>query len=87
MRYLTTNWVGRTKDIDPTSLVEGDEVDVCYCDTGATCVWSFPAIVRKDEAGQLRLADSRELTDDKAPLLRDVEVGCYTYLSEPFKRA
>lgn len=47
------------KIIDKNSLKAGDRVEVCYCDTGNTCVWSYLAIVRTNEDNNLYLHDER----------------------------
>lgn len=75
--------MGRTDTIDPKSLKEGDRVEVCMCDTSATCVWSYAAEATKDEKGKLRI----EAIHPNHPnhvgehALRPKQVdGCYTYL-------
>lgn len=83
MKRSSIIWMGRTNTIDPLSLAAGDRVEVCACDTSATCVWSYRATAVQDAKGIRLEADDPRLVNHRGEehALRPVGVdGCYTYL-------
>lgn len=90
MKLSPTRWMGCTDTVDPFSLVEGDKVEVCMCDTGATCVWSYPATARVDGKGVRLDADDPKLVNhsgEEMALRPEGVDGCYTYLTKPWRQA
>lgn len=59
-----------------TTAPVGQRVTVCLCDTSATCVWSYPGIVKEID-GKLVVAGNDELIP-----VSEID-GCYTYLTIP----
>lgn len=74
--------------IDPLSLREGDKVEVCLCDTSASCVWSFPAVALMRNEELVLEATNEDYTNyrgEKALPVYRVD-NCYTYLTEVLDR-
>lgn len=77
MEYSKQIYMNRTKTLDPLSLKKGDKIEVCMCDTSATCVYSFFAKVveRHQKFLSLEKEDGTEIVYDQESI-----DGCYTYL-------
>lgn len=71
--------------IDPRSIRPGDKVEVCFCDTSASCVWSYPATARREGRKVWLIADDKDNVNHLKtdPLQGD---GCYTYIAKRWKR-
>jgi hypothetical protein len=69
--------------INPQSLKIGDKVKVCMCDTSATVVWSYPAIVILDKNKNLKIeALDKKLVNHIGENSISIEAidGYYTFL-------
>lgn len=86
MKTFLSKYKNRTV-VDLKSLVIGDKVEICYCDTGAICVWSFIVEVKKNKNGKLYFSDM--ILDTKCEpswlISKFEEDGCYIYIQKPFK--
>jgi len=63
----------------------GDEVEICFCDTGGSCVWSHPAVVTYDEVLQETVVIGTEDRADRIYTDKMID-GYYTYLDKRFKK-
>ena len=85
MRLLKTPY--QRGAINPRSCKAGDRVEVRFCDTSASCVWSYPAVVIIDRSGKRFEAEDPEMTNkrgDNAIRVKHID-NCYTYLTKPIK--
>jgi hypothetical protein len=63
----------------------GDEVEICFCDTGGKFVWSHPAVVTYDEVFQQIVIIGTENRADRVYTNKTID-GYYTYLDKRFKK-
>lgn len=86
IKTFKSQWMFGREVVDKNALEVGDIVEICYCDTSATCVWSFRGTVKKDDNGELFICDEHKDSNyHYCPIKNFEDDGCYVYLDKPFK--